>query len=210
MRGLPAGGAGRSAGRRRCGGEPLAHQQLRAGVTGAAAAAFAAAIQKHELVARRHEGRRRAVLPEAVDHVPVLLRTGHEADEIAVAGSDADAVHTALLQALHHVHDERGIARVLALRIVELLHRPDAQGVQPFLPGEQEVGGPVAIRAAHRGPAAFVDQPHELLGMLAAHVLGVDVDGQARALGWVGEIRQRNAGVLHVPSLQVVIPPPPL
>lgn len=188
----------------------LAHQQgsaRRARRTAAAAdvAVVSGSIQKHELITRRHEGRRSAVLPEAVDHGAVLAHAAHEAHEIAVARGDANAVHPVPVQALHHVHDERGIARVLAVGVVELLHRPYAQRMQPLLPREQEVGGPVAIRLNQRGPAALVHQPHELLGVLAAHVLGVDVDGQARAVALkvVGEMRRRNAGMLHVPSLSV-------
>ena len=45
------------------------------------------------------------------------------------------------------------VGRDLALEVTELLVRPDAQRVDHVLPRRELRLGPVAIGAAHRGPA---------------------------------------------------------
>lgn len=138
-------------------------------------------MKEYKLITSRHKSRRSPLLPEAQHREPRLLNAARQTDEIAVARDDAEAIDPAREQQFHGVHDQRGIARVFALRIVELLHRPNAQPVQALRPRSQRAVGPVAIRPAHRGPAALVHQLHELRGAVAAHVLGIDQHRQARA-----------------------------
>ena len=94
--------------------------------------------------------------------------------QVAVRRDEAEAVHAARVDQVHRAHDEREVGRVLALEVAELLVRPDAQRVDHMLPRRELRRGPVAIGAAHRGPAERGGLVHHEGSLGGAGVFSVD------------------------------------
>ena len=76
-----------------------------------------------------------------------------ERREIGVGRDDAEGFGLIGVKQVHRVDDHHHVGRVLALAVVELLHRADRVLVQHRLPALQPILLPVAVGAADVGDA---------------------------------------------------------
>jgi hypothetical protein len=151
-------------------------------------------IQKSKLVTRRHQRAIRRLQTQPIDPQPRLADTHRQAGEVAVRRHDAKPAHAARVQQLHRVDDERAVGRVLAARVLELLHGPDGEFREMLFPGRELGRGPVAVSAAHRGVAPGSDRLHDGRSVGGAGVLCVDEYCESG-------LRLCGGGGCHVPGL---------
>ncbi|MBB5699182.1 hypothetical protein FHR19_002537 [Sphingomonas yantingensis] len=115
--------------------------------------------------------------------MPIGAKLHYQRREVRIARGDAERVQFLSIKQLHRIDDQSDVGRVLALRIAELLDRPNGMLVQFASPALQTRASPVAVRPPNIGDPIFRKLGEHGGDFAMRHVIRVD--------------QQRNASVLR-------------
>ena len=110
-----------------------------------------------------HESGRRVFPPDAHHKKAFLADASGQPCVVAVAGSEAETVHRALVEDVHGIDDQRAVRRIFADGVAKLLDGLDGVVVQHVFPAFHLRGGPVAVNAAHSNQPVFAGFRHHFI-----------------------------------------------